>query len=74
MNAFLRKEFRESVRWLPLGWLLIGGLLWASLPGLDQLDKVMELAITLGVFLAIGSSFIALGLSIAQFAPDQRIR
>ncbi len=72
MNAFLRKEFRESVRWLPLGWLLIGGLLWANLPGLDQLDKVMELATSLGVFLAIGSSFIALGLSIAQFAPDQR--
>ncbi len=72
MNAFLRKEFRESVRWLPLGWLLIGGLLWANLPGLEQLDKVMELATSLGVFLAIGSSFIALGLSIAQFAPDQR--
>jgi len=48
MNAFLRKEFRESVRWLPLGWLVMGGMLWMTLPGLDQLSRVTQLSISLG--------------------------
>ena len=73
MNAFLRKEFRESVRWLPLGWLLMGGMLWMTLPGLDQLSRVTQLSIGLGVLMAVCASIIALGLSIAQFGPDQRI-
>jgi len=47
MNAFLRKEFQESVRWLPLGWLLMAGLVWVSLPGLDQILKVPQLHVTL---------------------------
>ena len=72
MNALIRKEFRESVRWLPLGWLLMGGMLWATLPGLDQLDRATMLPNTLVFFSAIGCSFVALGLSIAQFMPDQR--
>jgi hypothetical protein len=72
MNAFIRKEFRESVRWLPLGWLLMAGLLWAGLPGLHQIEKVPDLSETLYFWTAVGSAFIAIGLSIAQFAPDQR--
>lgn len=72
MNALLRKEFRESVRWLPLGWLLMGGMLWAMLPRLDQIENVPYLMHALTFFPLFGSVFIALGLSIAQFSPDQR--
>jgi hypothetical protein len=68
MNALLRKEIRDAVRWLPLGILLLGLLLvyfsqWIYAP---QLSSV--------VFTATWFSAMLYGsfLSLVTFLPDER--
>jgi hypothetical protein len=72
MNAYLLKELRETARWLPLAWLIIGGLLYVALPQMMTLYLTEGLAERLAFQTAIGGSLVAFGLGLAQFMLDQR--
>jgi len=72
MNAYLLKELRETARWLPLAWLIIGGLLYVALPQMMTLYLTQGLAERVVFQIAIGGSLVAFGLGLAQFMLDQR--
>ena len=68
MNALLRKEIRDAVRWLPLGILLLS-LLLAYLCQRMYAPQLSSLIFTATWFSAmLYGSF----LSLATFLPDER--
>ncbi|MEQ1829454.1 MAG: hypothetical protein ABL921_26050 [Pirellula sp.] len=72
MTTLIWKELRETVRWLPLGWLLMMCLVWSAMPSLLDLIGASSVSRSLWSGSCIGAAAVAAGLALAQFAFDQR--
>ncbi|QDT06316.1 hypothetical protein K227x_47250 [Rubripirellula lacrimiformis] len=77
MNALvnrelLLKELRESLRWTPLGMLLVVVLAWQSIPSYFDSYQYPALPTSMMGLTSIGFSVIAIALAWLQTIPDMR--
>lgn len=70
MKAIYWKELRETLRWSPIGMLLMAALIWTSLPGTPY--QALFRPLDTHSAACFGAALIALGLGVLQSLGDAR--
>lgn len=70
MNTIYRKEFRDIVRWTPIGIILIAVLGWMTRP--TNIFAAVELERVFVSIIGLGCGLVALALGLLQSLLDQR--
>ncbi|MGB7327790.1 MAG: hypothetical protein WBD31_23130 [Rubripirellula sp.] len=69
-KALFVKELRETIRWTPVGMIIVGLLCWMSIP--TQAHNSAGLAASLMLLTSVGFGITAIGLAWLQTLPDMR--
>lgn len=72
MNAMFRKEFRDLLRWIPVGMVLMGVLLLMAAPKTVYYPGSQSVEQTLMMFASVGCVIICLAFGLLQSIPDTR--
>jgi len=70
-KPLLVKELRETVRWSPIGMIVVGLLCWQSIPGsifVSYRNVAVQFVYTVG----IGAALVALAIGLLQSLGDTR--
>ncbi len=69
-KPLLIKELRETLRWSPIGMIVVGMLCWQTIP--DQVYLYRSLAAQFVYMVGIGAALVALALGLLQSLGDMR--
>lgn len=69
-KPLLIKELRETLRWSPIGMIVVGLLCWQTIP--DQTYLYRPLAVQFVYMVGIGAALVALALGLLQSLGDMR--